>query len=486
MLIGGSIPELQSRLARGALTCDALARHAIEARRASAGLNAFRHTNDDALLAQARHAQTLINAGQQRELTGLPFSLKDMFAVSGYDCFAGMAQPIPKEWERRTDWTDEGPVVNAIRQSGGVIAGITHAAELAVGGVGVNAHWGAPRNPWDGTEHRVAGGSSSGAAISVISGACAYALGTDTGGSVRVPASAAGVVGLKTSAGLWPVEGVVPLASRFDTIGIFAMTVEDTMAVFTGINLGSASSHSVGGRQDTVTDGASVSSTLSSVSLASIRCRRASACAWDGLDDGIQSAVDTALNDCGAVGLVCEDHDEGLFEQAAQVRDDGPNTAAYEAYRLVASAPGLLDTLSPYVRDFIASGKDVTAETYQQRVKALMVWRQQVSQWVSVHDIIVCPTLRWTPPTIAALASPEAYARYSDGLLHNTVLPSVSGLCAITLPVGLDAAGMPVGLQLCARAGNERALLQVALTIERTIGTGWQRCGSPPLLNRAL
>ena len=486
MLNGSSIQELQSRLARGELTCDTLALHAIEARQASADFAAFRHVSDDAMLAQARHAQALVDAGQQRELTGLPFSLKDMFAVSGYDCFAGMAQPIPKAWERRSDWTDEGPVVNAIRQSGGVIAGITHAAELAVGGVGVNAHWGAPRNPWDDTDHRVAGGSSAGAGISVISGACTYALGTDTGGSVRVPASAAGVVGLKTSAGLWPVDGVVPLASRFDTVGTFAMTVEDTIAVYTGINRGLSSYNSVGVSQDTSMEDAAISATITSVSLASIRCRRASACAWDELDDGIQSAVDTALDDCGAAGLVCEDHDEGLFEQAARVRDDGPNTAAYEAYRLVASAPGLLDTLSPYVRDFLHSGKSVSPEAYRLRVKALMVWRQQVSELMSVHDIIVSPTLRWTPPTVNALASPEAYARYSDGLLHNTVLPSVSGLCAITLPVGLDAAGMPVGLQLCARAGNERTLLQVALTVERTIGTGWQRCGSPPLLNRTL
>ena len=474
-----SIAELHTLLSTGKLTCEALARQVIKARKGSSSLAAFRVADDALLLSEAGQAQTLISAGQQSGLTGLPFSVKDMFSVTGYDCFAGMAHPVPTCWDARSEWGTQGTVVSAIRRSGGMVAGITHAAELAVGGVGVNAHWGSPRNPWDAVNHRVSGGSSSGAAISVISGASIYALGTDTGGSVRVPASAAGIVGLKTSSGLWPVDGVVPLASRFDTIGVLSTTVKDACSVFAGINRSLFQS-------DKTVDAGTRDSTADRVGLDQYRFRRASLCAWSEMDEGISVAIEGALGECIAAGMRLEDHDDGLFQRASGVRDDGPNTAAYEAFRLVESAPGLIDSLSPYVRDFIHSGSDVSRDAYETRLTNLLAWRGRVAEELDNRDIIISPTLIWTPPTLDALQCRSEYARYSDGLLHNTVLPSVSGLCAITLPVGLDAVGMPVGLQLCARSGNENTLLKAALMVEQTIGTGLQRCGLPPMLNRAL
>lgn len=476
-----SIAALQSQLTTGELTCRELVARAVAATERHANLTAYRVYDEQTMLAEADRAQALIQSGRHTALTGLPVSVKDVFAIDGYDCFAGMAQPVPCEWwagqQQVSDTVaQQGPVIDSIRRrDGGIIAGITHAAELAVGGVGVNAHWGAPRNPWDAEHHRVAGGSSSGAAISVISGSCVYALGTDTGGSVRVPASAAGVVGLKTSSKLWPVDGIVPLASRFDSVGVLTHSVADVIAVYSAIN------HGLYG--DTSTPSVSLSGASA---YRDFSFRRASPLAWAELDNGIGAALEAALDECVQDGMQLEDDDEGLFEEAAIVRDKGPNTAAYETYRLVSRVPDLIDSLSPYVQDFLQSASEVTPEVYYARLAALMAFRHQVSQRMGPNDIIVSPTLRWTPPRWDALDCESTYARYSDGMLHNTVLASVSGMCAISLPVGLDACGLPVGLQLSARADNDDGLLRAALCIERTIGTGLQRCGIPPMLQRAL
>src|SRR5215467_8950729 len=164
-------------------------------------------------------------------LQGVPVSIKDLFAASGYPCFAGSSRRLPADpWER------DGPLVAALCRQLGVIMGKTHMVEFAFSGTGPNSHWGAPYNPWDAAAHRSVGGSSSGAGVSLLEGSALLACGSDTAGSVRIPASMTGTVGLKVTLGRWSTEGVVPLSSTFDTPGLLARSVSDVTYGFAALD----------------------------------------------------------------------------------------------------------------------------------------------------------------------------------------------------------------------------------------------------------
>src|SRR5215472_11839888 len=183
-------------------------------------------------LAVARAADEAFAAGLTvGPLQGLPVSIKDLFAVSGYPCFAGSSRRLPADpWER------DGPLVATLRRQLGVIMGKTHMVEFAFGGTGQNSHWSAPYNPWDATAHRAPGGSSSGAGVSLLEGSALLAFGSDTAGSVRIPASMTGNAGLKVTIGRWPTEGIVPLSFTFDTPGLLARSVSDLAYGFAALD----------------------------------------------------------------------------------------------------------------------------------------------------------------------------------------------------------------------------------------------------------
>lgn len=438
----------------------------------SAGPLGASHLNDDtAFVATARSAD---NAFDQAKLPadtgylcGIPMSIKSVIGVSGYPCYAGCEVPLPDPWSA------DGTIIAGLRTQLAPIASITHASELSVGGLGVNAHYPTPRNPWDGLAHRVPGGSSAGAAISLWEGIALFALGTDTGGSVRVPASAAGLVGLKTSNGLWPVDGVVPLASGYDTIGVMTRSVADAYEIYAGIQ-----SIVEPARSEKIDN-------PSMPALSDFRFLRASSIAWTGLDDGIEDVVEASLDELCGQGMSLSEDSCDLFGQAAQLRDQGPNTAAFECKQLVQSQfPAMWDHLSVHVREFLETATDVSQVDIDQRLAQVKAWRVKANEWLQPDEILLSPTLKLTPPSLETIGQRESFSFYSDGLLHNTVLASMNGFCAMTLPVGLDAQAMPVGLQLCAREGNEQQLFRAAQAIENSLGTSVDRLGLPPLVRR--
>lgn len=455
--------ELIDQFSQRRLSCLSIAEECLARRRLlDVSLRAYHQFYDDRFLDAARHADHCWDAGIAKGLCGVPFSIKNIMAADGYTCYPGTRSAAPSAWEK------SGPIVDLLLKQYALLTGTTHASELAVGGLGTNEHWGMPRNPWDAEVERVPGGSSAGAAISVLEGACAFALGTDTGGSVRVPASAAGMVGLKTTSGRWPLDGVVPLASRFDSVGVIARTVDDVRCVFEVI--------------DTLSSTSSLEHDFANSTLADFRFTKASSICWQELDPGIEQALEQALNDLRSAGAAVHEDDQ-LFAKAAALRDRGPNTAAYECDKMLQTLfPSTPSVLSKHVAQFLEGAKKVSEAAYRQRLSMLIEWRAEVDASLSATDIIVSPTLRETPPTRAATENPGTYAHYSDSLLHNTVLGSMNGLCAITLPVGLDAAGVPVGMQLAAKANCEPVLLHVAALVEEAIGNSAQRCGYPPLI----
>jgi aspartyl-tRNA(Asn)/glutamyl-tRNA(Gln) amidotransferase subunit A len=190
----------------------AIARH----ERFGERLHAYLFWAPEQARAVARAADAAFSAGVSAgPLQGLPVSIKDLFAGAGYPCFAGSNRPLPADpWER------DGPLVAALRRQLGVITGKTHMVEFAFGGTGQNTHHGPPYNPWDAAAHRSVGGSSSGAGVSLLEGSALLAFGSDTAGSVRIPACMTGNAGLKVTIGRWSTDGVVPLSFTFDTPGL--------------------------------------------------------------------------------------------------------------------------------------------------------------------------------------------------------------------------------------------------------------------------
>src|SRR5580704_14449781 len=219
-------------------------------------------------------------------LQGLPVSIKDLFAASGYPCFAGSGLRLPADpWER------DGPLVATLRRQLGVITGKTHMVEFAFGGTGHNSHHGTPYNPWDAVAHRSVGGSSSGAGVSLLEGSALLAFGSDTAGSVRIPASMTGTVGLKITLGRWSTDGVVPLSHSFDTPGLLARSVTDVAYGFAALD-------------PALGDAGRFLAKSSTVTLNGIRIGIDDPLFWDDCDPGIVEATKDAVDALAREGAV--------------------------------------------------------------------------------------------------------------------------------------------------------------------------------------
>ena len=224
-----SLFELYTAFRSERLSAGDLTEQAIEQHRTTLG--AYKYWQPQDARNAAARADTSFSAGEDHgPLQGIPVSVKDLYNVDGLQTFAGSPVSIPDSM------MTQGPVITDLNRQQAVFIGKTHTVEFAYGGLGVNSHWGTPRNPWDSTEHRVPGGSSSGAGVSLQEGTALLALGSDTAGSVRIPASMTGNVGLKTSFGRWSLEGIFPLSPTLDTAGILTRTVADAVFGFAAMD----------------------------------------------------------------------------------------------------------------------------------------------------------------------------------------------------------------------------------------------------------
>mgnify|MGYP000091254042 CR=1 FL=1 len=187
-------------------------------------LGAYKTRTREMAEAGANNADAAFRGGRDIGIfQGIPVSIKDIYGIPGVPIFAGSSRELPAKWQ------SAGPVARCLLDGLAAVMGKTHTVEFAFGTLGLNAHWPAPWNPWDAIEHRAPGGSSSGAGVSLCEGSAVIALGTDTAGSVRIPASLTGNVGYKPTIGRWSTAGIVPLSPYLDTPGILARTVDDAL-----------------------------------------------------------------------------------------------------------------------------------------------------------------------------------------------------------------------------------------------------------------
>ena len=396
-------------------------------------------------------------------LAGVTVSVKDLYGVQGLPIHAGTRRELPERWQR------EGFLVGALRKLGAVIVGKTHTVELAFGGVGLNPNTGTPVNPWDADEHRVPGGSSSGAGVSLWEGSSRIALGSDTGGSVRIPASATGVVGHRHTTGRWPTTGVVPLSTTLDTVGLLTHTAADSRYAFRAID---------------PLAGHGTPPTPPHPALTALTIGIPRHGLWQEAHPSVATTVRQALGDLEAAGARLVDFDAPELQEAGERYLAGELVQPERSESLERHLPGWTAILDPTVGKRLESAHQVSAVDYI----AILRLRRRLSARLHARmeshgvELLATPTLPITPPPLAALSQLDAYRAVNRDMLSGTGPASMLDMCAVSLPAGLDECGMPAGLQLIGRTGTDHDLLDRAVLAEEVLGTNLARLGTPPRL----
>ena len=436
--------------------------HLAQIDRLEPSVNAFITVTAEQAKEEAKAAEGEIAAGKRRgPLHGLPIAIKDLFDVAGVRMTAGsriLGDNVAAE--------NSEPVAR-LNSAGAVLLGKLNLHEFAFGATGVNPHYGAARNPWD-TE-RVTGGSSSGSGAAVAAGECLAALGTDTGGSIRIPASLCGIVGLKPTYGRVSKRGVLPLSWALDHIGPMTRTVEDA-----AILLGVLAGHDPG---DPSTTNEPVPDYAGSLErgVRGLRIGIPRRFFFDSIDPEVEAAVRDAIKLLGEMGIAVSEIDVPYIDEIP-----GALTAIMLPEALAIHQRWMKERPADYgddVRYRLELGATYLAVHYVQaqrlRQKAVQVWRDEVFEKV---DLIATPTTPITAPLIEH-AGGSTYAggalQVTFSLIRLTNPLNFLGVPAVSVPCGFTSAGMPVGLQLAGRWWDEETILRAAHAYEQA--TDWHK-----------
>jgi aspartyl-tRNA(Asn)/glutamyl-tRNA(Gln) amidotransferase subunit A len=377
---------------------------------------------------------------------GIPVSIKDLFDIAGQVTRAGsvvLNDAAPA--------IADAVAVARLRRAGFVVIGRTNMTEFAYSGLGLNPHYGTPRNPWRRVDGYVPGGSSSGAAVSVADGMALAALGTDTGGSCRIPAAFTGLVGFKPTARRVSLDGALPLSAHLDSIGPIARSVACCAIV------------------DAVLADAPVVP-LPPRDLAGARLVVPEGVAFENIEPVVAAAFEKAVRQLESAGARIVRVAIPEFDEVATINAKGGFTAA-ESYawhrHLLANKK---DAYDPRVSIRILRGAEQSAADFIDLVAARRSLVARATERLSAFDAVVMPTVAMTPPRIADLADDAAYGRANLLALRNCTLINMIDGCAISLPI--HAAGeAPVGLMLAGVAGADRNLLALAAAAETVVST---------------
>ncbi|MDE2564146.1 MAG: amidase, partial [Burkholderiales bacterium] len=342
--------------------------------------------------------------------------------------------------------TRDAAVVARLRAAGAALVGLTNLSEFAFSGLGLNPHFGTPRNPGDAALARIPGGSSSGAAVSVALGLAVAGLGSDTGGSIRIPAAFCGLVGFKSTQARTPLAGAFPLSFTLDTACAMARTVDDCLLV------------------DGVLAGAPLA--VPARPAGGLRLALPQTLVLDDLEPAVATAFDHALARLRGAGanLVPLALDE--FAEIAQINAPG-GLSPIEAWAVHREAMAAQrDAFDPRVAQRIAQGAGVSAADYIAILQRRQDWIARVQARLAGFDAFVCPTVPMVAPAIAQVAaSDEAFFRANGRALRNTFVVNFLDGCAFSLPCQAPGA-LPVGLMLAAPAHHDAALAGVARAVE--------------------
>ncbi len=451
-----TVAALSKRLASGEATSRSLVEEALAriADPAGEGARAFLKTYNDTALAEAECSDKLRRAGIVRSpIEGIPISVKDLYDVAGDVTRAGS-----RVLDDAAPAVCDAPAVARLRAAGAVIVGRTNMVEFAFGGVGLNPHYGTPKNPYDRKTGRVPGGSSSGAAVSVADRMCSMGLGSDTRGSVRVPAALCGITGFKPTASRVPREGAFPLSWTLDSVGPLASSVSccaDYDAVLAGERPAPLPDWPVKG----------------------LRLLVPKSILTDDLDAAVEQAFERALSTLSKAGALITELDVPAFTRAMDLYKNG-GFAGAEAYvihrdRLASRA----ERYDPRVSKRIVLAKEFGAADYIQLGFDRAALIRESEALGAPYDAMVYPTVAAIAPTIEeANRTDEEYFRWNLRLLRNTGLGNVLDGCGVTLPCQAPGSA-PVGFSVAGFAGGDRRVLAIARAVERTLDPITQRAG---------
>ncbi|PZX10556.1 aspartyl-tRNA(Asn)/glutamyl-tRNA(Gln) amidotransferase subunit A [Palleronia aestuarii] len=408
----------------------------------NSGLGAYRYEAAEAALADADRVDRALTSGRDPgPLAGLPIAIKDLFVVDGMPTGAGTDLDVSDI----VGYT-EGPLVRRLRDLGCVFLGKTRTVEFALGIAGVSSPHGTPRNPCDGDVVRIPGGSSSGSAVAAAAGLCAFAIGSDTGGSVRVPAALCGTTGIKPSQGHWSADGAFPLVRHLDTPGLLMRDPHDA---------------------------ALVAAAIDGITPTAIRLDRTTFAVprdyfLDGLEPAVERAFERAL--------------EALRMRGASIREmnvlsGARNRESYFPAVLGASAVAVLGReryaasrhlVDPVIRRRIDAGLEVTGDAILS-----LEWERQTTMAEAAHqltdvDAILTPTAAITAPPLSDFDDAEIAYRHAVDLSRNSQPGNYLGLCGASVPVHRSDE-LPVGLQIMAAPNTDHALYGLVASIGEAI-----------------
>jgi aspartyl-tRNA(Asn)/glutamyl-tRNA(Gln) amidotransferase subunit A len=429
------------RIKSRGLVEEALARIADPA---GEGARSFRTVYGERVLAAADAQDKLRAAGYRiSPMAGLPVSVKDLFDVAGERTLAGSTALDDAPAAQQ-----DAPIVARLKGAGAVIIGRTNMTEFAFSGVGINPHYGTPGNPWD--RKRIPGGSSSGAAVALADGQGVVAIGTDTGGSVRIPAALCGLVGFKPTQFRVPRDGAVPLSTTLDSIGPLGNSV-GCCAVADAVMAGEAPlvPPAIGPR---------------GLRLAVPR----QSFLFDELDGEVAAGFERACTVLSRAGAQVADLSVPELADYAAINAKGgfspPEAYAWHA-ELIARRGADYD---PRVRQRIARGAEMSAPDYVRLIEDRARFIAQIDARTRECDAVIVPTVAVIAPPIADLAEDANFFRLNARILRNPSLVNFLDRCAVTLPV-MRSGEAPVGLMLIGSHGEDKRLLAMALGLEAAL-----------------
>jgi aspartyl-tRNA(Asn)/glutamyl-tRNA(Gln) amidotransferase subunit A len=420
-----------------ALVDEALARIADPA---GEGKHVFVKVYTEAARAAAEAQDQLRAAGYAASpLAGIPVSIKDLFDVAGEVTLAGS-----KALDDAPAAKADAPVVARLKTAGAVIIGRTNMTEFAFSGVGINPHYGTPGNPYD--RSLIPGGSSAGAPVSVADGMAAVAIGTDTGGSVRIPAALCGLVGFKPTQYRVPRDGATPLSTTLDSIGPIGVSV-GCCALTDAVMAGQPPEVPAATSPDGLRLGIPQTVML------------------EELEAPVAAAFDRAISVLSRSGARIVELPLKMLADAARINIKGglPVVEAFTWHEKLLERRG--HDYDPRIRTRIGRGRDMTAAEYIRLVEARVEFIRRFDAETEAFDALVMPTVPMTAPPIAAFARDEDYARLNLKLLRNTSIINFLDRCALSLPIE-EPSTAPVGLMVVGRHGEDRRLLAIGRGIE--------------------
>jgi aspartyl-tRNA(Asn)/glutamyl-tRNA(Gln) amidotransferase subunit A len=423
-------------------------------------LRSFIRVLPERALAQAHAAAQMLKSGADAGLLcGIPYAAKDLFDVRGVPTTAGTH--LLEDNVAAQDCA----VVRKLAASGMVILGKTYTVQFAYGAAGLNHDQGTPHNPWHAVAH-APGGSSSGSAVAVAAGLVPMALGSDTGGSVRVPAALCGIVGLKTTIGRISRAGVYPLSWTLDSVGPITRCVEDAALAFAAMQgpdpqdestLGVAALDAVRGLKDGVKG---------------LRIAFAETTFFDGVDAEVEKAVRETGKVFRELGAQL---DSIALPEVAAMWAEEKRPLLIPAEACAANRKFLdahLDQLDPVIGPRMLTGRKLSAPDYYALLRRIAQLREELQWTLRNVDALLVPTTMAPPAPLTDIdASYDAYLDYNLKVHRNTGIGNLLNLCGVSLPCGFTAGGLPIGLMVYAKPFDEAMALRAAYAYEQA--TPW-------------